>query len=189
MSTTRTVQPRIKRERLPGIPRRPLTPEQQLEALHKAQAQAEQRVQLGVKLFRAAEERLSAQQELTEQLKAEAQRLREQVNAEVEKKLCDYDQWVTRIDVTLTAALDELDKKVNAIADDRQRMCEQVEQLTKRCESMLDQCRRLLEQAGPRPRQAAGDAPDGENAIDDHLYTSILRKLRNEDDPPIDKAA
>ena len=194
MSLTRNTR-HVRRERLPGLPRKALSHEQQVEALRKMQAEADQRVLLGARLFKAADLRLTAQQELIRQIKADADELREQVHAQVDKKLCQYDEEVSQIDVRLTRTLEALEKKVDAIAADRQFLREQLGQMTHRCESMLDQCRYMLEQANdgghhrppaaPPPKQPA----EQPGICDDKLYSSILRKLQQEQDPPLDQAA
>ncbi len=77
MSQARTTPPQ--ETALPGEPvikiTRPLTPQQQAEALRRIHAAATERAQMGAKLFKATDQRYSQQQQLIEQLKQDHEQL------------------------------------------------------------------------------------------------------------------
>ena len=94
---------------LPGLPEMSLTPQQQAEALRRIQNQTEQRVKLGVQLFKAAEARVSQHQALLDRIRAEQEQFRARFTQDMVKSFQTYDQWVGQIDETLTDALRELE--------------------------------------------------------------------------------
>ncbi len=145
---------------LTGLPRRSLTPEQQMEALRKVQAQAEQRVKLGMQLFKSAESRLAAQGDMLDQVRTEHRQLREQVQEDVAKSLQSYDQWMGQIDERFTHAMRQLEQKVDDLADQWDRMRDEMQSMLTRSEAMLDQTRCLIEQKRDRPRQTRRPTPD-----------------------------
>lgn len=131
---------------LTGFNRQPLTPEQQLQALKRVQAQAEQRVKLGMQLFKAAEARLSNQTDVLQQIKTLQKQLREQVNNDVAQSLHQYDQWIGQIDESFTTAIRKLEEKVDAVQANISKSEARMRDMLDRAESMLDQSRCLLEQ-------------------------------------------
>ncbi len=131
---------------LPGFNRQPLTPEQQMQALKRVQAQAEQRVKLGMQLFKAAEARLSSQTDIVQQIKTLQKQLREQVNNDVAKSLHQYDQWIGQIDESFTTAIRKLEEKVDAVQANISKSEARMRDMLDRAEAMLDQSRCLLEQ-------------------------------------------
>jgi len=138
---------------LPGLPRRPLNADQQMEALRKVQTQAEQRVKLGMQLFKSAESRLAAQSDMLERVRQEQKGLREQVQQDVAKSLQSYDQWMGQIDERFTTAMQLLEQKVDAMGQQWQTMRDEMAALMGRSEMLLDQSRCLVEQAQDRPHQ------------------------------------
>jgi hypothetical protein len=141
-------------ESLPGLPRQPLTPEQQMEALRKVQSQAEQRVKLGVQLFKAAEARVTLQRDLLTEAKSAQEQLREQINQDVAKTLQQYDQWIGRIDENFTKAMLKLQERMDALETEQSKAQDKITQMLRRAEALLDQSRYMLahiEQQGPRP--------------------------------------
>ena len=131
---------------LSGFNRQPLTPEQQMQALKRVQAQAEQRVKLGMQLFKAAEARLSSQTDIVQQIKTLQKQLREQVNNDVAQSLHQYDQWIGQIDESFTTAIRKLEEKVDAVQANISKSEARMRDMLDRAEAMLDQSRCLLQQ-------------------------------------------
>ena len=140
---------------LRDLPRKNLTPEQQLEAIRKVQAQAEQRVKLGMQLFKAAEARMTSQQEMVDKFRAEQNALRDQVQQDVAKTLQDYDQWVGRIDESFTHAIQRLEERLAGLETSVAESDERVEKMLERAEGMMEQTRYLLEKAKRTPAETA----------------------------------
>lgn len=141
---------------LRDLPRKNLSPEQQLEAIRKVQAQAEQRVKLGMQLFKAAEARITAQQDLVDQFRRDQNELRDQVQQDVARTLQEYDQWIGRIDESFTRAMQRLEERLDAIEQAAAESDERVQGMVSRAEDLMDQTRYLLEKA---KRPAAHTAP------------------------------
>ncbi len=136
---------------LSGLSRQPLSPEQQMQALKRVQAQAEQRVKLGMQLFKAAEARLSSQTDILGQIKTLQTQLREQVNQDVAKSLHEYDQWVGQIDESFTTAIRKLEEKIDAVHANVANSEARMEHMLKRAEALLDQNRDLVEKNSLKP--------------------------------------
>ncbi|MFG0249549.1 MAG: hypothetical protein ACF8OB_11740 [Phycisphaeraceae bacterium JB051] len=125
------------KQAIPGLPRKPLTPEQQLEALNRVQSQAEARVELGLKLFKAAENHTRSQQKMLDQIKAEQQQLRDQVNEDVAKSLHAYDQWVGQMDENFTRSLQNLEAKIERLQENWQHTQQRIETMIERSAQMF----------------------------------------------------
>ena len=132
---SQTVNP-IKQS-IPGLPRKPLTPEQQLDAISRVQSQAEARVELGLKLFKAAENHTRSQQKMLEQIKNEQQQLREQVNEDVARSLHSYDQWVGQMDESFTRSLQNLEAKIEKLQENWQSTQKRIEVMIERSAEMF----------------------------------------------------
>lgn len=129
---------------LPGLPKRSLTARQQLEALQRVQGQAEQRVKLGVQLFKAAEARTSQYQAMLDQIKAEQEEFRTEFSQDMARSFQVYDKWLGQIDETLTDALSELESKLDKLGTNWAGKQDRTESLINRSEQMLEQSRDLL---------------------------------------------
>lgn len=136
---------------LSGMNRQPLTPDQQLQALKRVQAQAEQRVKLGMQLFKAAEARLSSQTDVLSQIKTLQTQLREQVNQDVAKSLHEYDQWIGQIDESFTTAIRKLEEKIDAVQANVVSSEARIKNMLERAEALLDQNRELAEKNSLKP--------------------------------------
>ncbi len=153
---------------LSGLRRQPLTPEQQLQALKRVQAQAEQRVKLGMQLFKAAEARLSNQTDLIQQIKTLQKQLREQVNNDVAQTLHQYDQWIGQIDESFTTAIRKLEEKIDAVQANVTVSEKKMRQMLDRAEALLDQTRCLLEEQSLQQKtRTTPSQPTAEPAQDD----------------------
>ena len=126
-------------------PRGPLSPKQQSEAIRRVTEQAQQRVQLGMQLFKAAEAYTTHQQDLLREFKGQQESLRDQIQKDVASTLQTYDQWMARFDQSFTRSLAKLEKKVDTLQHQWEASQLQIATLTRRAESLLDQSRVLLE--------------------------------------------
>jgi|GEM_PF-1792176 len=131
---------------LPGLPQDRLTPQEQMDALQRLASQAEERVQLGVQLFKAAEAHTLEHRRMAEQIRADQKKLREEVNEDVTRTLHAYDQWVGQIDESFTGAIRDLESRIDKLQSNWQGTQERIEQMLKRSEDMLKQNRNTLQQ-------------------------------------------
>jgi len=140
-------KPTAQAQVLAKVPRRTMTAEEQLAALAQVQKQAEQRVKLGQQLFKAAEQRLSGQGDILEQVKQEQDKLREQVQQDVAQSLQSYDQWMGRIDEGFTKAIAQLDERLDKVEHQMAGARGEMETMLEHAGSLLEQTQRLLSEA------------------------------------------
>lgn len=147
---------------IPGLPKKPLTPEQQLDALSRVQSQAENRVALGLKLFKAAENHTRSQQNMLDELKAQQQELRDQVNEDVARSLHTYDQWVGKMDENFTNSLQKLENKIEMLQENWMATQKRIETMLERSAELFSQAQGITqvgtvsvasEQVAPEPTQ------------------------------------
>ena len=148
------------RQALPGLPSKALTPQQQLEALARVQNQAEQRVRLGLQLFKAAEAHTTSHQQILEDITAEREKFRDEISKDVARSLHAFDQWIGQMDDTFTQAFLTLEERVDSVEQklvDQQR---HLETMIRQTQKMLDQATALLDgqTIAPTPTSAAFDA-------------------------------
>ena len=145
---------------LPGLPKKPLTPEQQLDALSRVQSQAESRVALGLKLFKAAENHTRSQQNMLDELKIQQQELRDQVNEDVARSLHTYDQWVGKMDENFTNSLQKLEEKIEMLQENWMATQQRIETMLERSAELFSQASgvttvgmepAIVEQVTPQP--------------------------------------
>lgn len=153
-------------ELLARMPRRPLTPEQQMTAIEKVQQQATQRVKLGQQLFEAADARLKQHQEVLKEIQDQQHVLREQVQDDVAKSLQSYDQWMGKIDESFTKAikqvnerLDQLELRVDASRGELEVMIEKATALMGQTQGLMAEAFEGSPQshAGPASTQVTSD--------------------------------
>ena len=116
----------------PGPVRLPTSPRQQ-EALRRLHAQASQRIELGKRLFDAADRRLSAVQ----QFRAEQEALRQELTGDA-----------VRREEALSRRLDELDGRLTAMQREWSQMHDRVGQMLDRTETLLEHTLHLLGDRG-----------------------------------------
>lgn len=124
-------------ELLQAVARRSMSPDQQAEALRAAQARAEQRVKLGMQLFKAAESKLGQQSDLLERIKADQQKLREDVQDDVARTLQSYDQWMGQIDESFTTAVADLQSRLDHVEQSMESKLQEMRGLADRAETIL----------------------------------------------------
>lgn len=131
--------------------------QQQLDAARRAQDQAEQRVKLGVQLFKAAEAHVANHQELVSSVRAEQKELQQKLQEDVARSFQQYDRWVSEVDEGLTDRLHELEGKLDQLQQQWTETEKRIDGLMHRAEAMFDQSRNLLDTAPPQTRRV--DAP------------------------------
>lgn len=170
-----------------------MSPQQQLEAVRRVQAQAEHRVQLGVQFFKAAEARVTGQQAQIDQLKAEQDALRERVETDVGRTIHAYDQWVGQMDENFTRTIHNLEKRVDELHAQWDATQARLDEMMKRAQATLDQSRAMLECAAPdtpttpppQARAATAPMPLDERQVSDEeisIYRTLLRRMQDEKD-------
>ena len=140
-------------ELLAKMPRRPLSVQQQAEALEKVQQQATQRVKLGQQLFEAADARLKQHQKVLDEINDQQKILREQVQDDVAKSLQSYDQWMGRIDESFTKSIRDLNQRLDQLE-------ERVDGSQQEMQSMLAKAGALLQQTQTLLAETFGDAEE-----------------------------
>ncbi len=148
-----------------GATSRPLTPGEQLDAIRKVQAQAEQRVKLGMQLFKAAEAHVSTHREAIDQVRREQAQLQQRVQEDVAKSLQQYDQWLGRIDEGFTRSLQKLEQRLDEMQQQWQASQGQLEAMVRRSEALLDQARQLM--TARRSERQAESKPPADRAADE----------------------
>jgi len=152
-----TAKPQAGAITLPDLPRQPLTPEQQAEAIKRVQAQAEQRVKLGTQLFKAAEATIAEHVAAVNKARQEQSALKQEVQQDVAKSLQTYDQWLGQIDEGFTKSIKRIEDRVEQLEQGCLAMEEawnqteqRLETLMSRAEAMVDASRDMLDQCHTR---------------------------------------
>lgn len=180
------------------LPRGPLTPQQQLEAAQRVQAQAEHRIALSTQFFKAAEARVAGQQAQLDQLKAEQDAMRERLETDVTKTLHAYDQWVGQMDENFTRTIRQLEDRVDKLHEQWVATQARLDTMMKRSTAMLEQSRDLLAKsiharhtaaevppapsATPAPPQARPAKDDAISPQELSIYRTLLRRMQDERD-------
>lgn len=164
---------------LQPTPRQALSPDQQLEALRRVQAQAEQRVKLGQQLFKAAEARVSTHRAMIDEIKGEQAKLRDEVQRDVAQSLQSYDQWVGKLDERLTEAMRSLEARLDTLQNEWQATQAKIEHMLRRSEALLDQSRVLLGHEAPavEPESPLHDKPAPKAQGD--VFSHALKRLED----------
>lgn len=188
----------------PSLPQTtPRSTRQQQQAVELVKAQAEQRVRLGVKLLKAAENQTTHQQRQFEAFKDQEQQAREQLQNDIASTLQTYDQWMARFDERFSAKLRTIEKKVESIESKWTQTEHRIMSLLGRLEALLDH-RRATPAAKPTPQDppvksdqahhTPQSEPDGTvrpppagQHRDPHLdtiYRDALKQLQRDITPP-----
>jgi chromosome segregation ATPase len=138
----------------PGLPQGPLTPAQQVQALSRIQAQAEQRVQLGVQLFKAAEAQTARHREMLDGVKTEQAAFRAEVEEDITRSFHAYDAWIGQVDADLTSSIKALEDKMARLQKEWQGTQSRIEGMVARSERLLSQTRDLMASGPPVPASA-----------------------------------
>ncbi len=178
---------------LPGLPRRALTAAEQAAALQRVQQQADQRLKLGLQLFKAAEAQTTQQHALLDVVKQEQTQLRQEIREDVARSLRDYDLWVGALEKRLVERLDEHEQKLKDLEESWTRIDNRLQTTMLRAETLLDQTRYLLltKSPGSQSAIAAAEKPTGETGssvanADDRaqsaLFSQIMERINAQDE-------
>ena len=181
-----------------------------LDKLRQVQAQAEQRVKLGMQLFKAAEARLAAQHDVLAEVKAQQSELRESIQNDVAASLQTYDQWMGKIDESFTGAIRDLTARLDQLESSFESRINQMERFAAHAQSLLDQAQKLTDQTGEpaliddtnntstpplppfpklsltqvEPAESADEDPLEDDFADDQaVFLRVLEQLRDDDGP------
>lgn len=127
----------------PHLPREAMTPDQHREAVRLAEATAEKRISLGVKLLSAAEAETTQQHRRVDEIRQEQRRWQEGMQRDVASSFKSYDQWVGSFDTRIREDLENLGQRVEHLRSQWHATEQRIEQMVKRSEAMLDRCRDL----------------------------------------------
>lgn len=147
-------------ELLARMPKRPLTPEQQLTAIEKVQQQATQRVKLGQQLFEAADAKLKQHQELLSSIQDQQQIIRDQVQDDVAKSLQSYDQWMGTIDENFTKAIRQINERLDQIEMRVDSSRGELESMIEKATALMGQTQGLMAEAFESQQQFAEPPAD-----------------------------
>lgn len=141
------------------LPSSAMAPEEQKQAIRLAEATADRRVALGVKLLSAAEAETTHQHRLVEEIREEQRQWQEGLQRDVVTSFKSYDQWVDRFDASFRDGLKNLGQRVDQLQDEWIATQKRIEQMLDRSEVMIEQCRGV--EVGPdrRPRRPAAESP------------------------------
>lgn len=97
---------------LSKLPKKPLTAEQQAQAIRQAKEQAQMRVTLGKQLLQAANTRLTQQHDALQAIRTEQTGLRDQLQQDVAQSLQQYDQWLGQADERFSQRFDAIEARM-----------------------------------------------------------------------------
>lgn len=142
----------------PGkIPPRTMTPNEQKDAVRLAEAAADNRVALGVKLLSAAEAETTHQHRLVEEIREEQRKWQEGMQRDVATSFKSYDRWVDRFDASFRDGLNDLGQRVDQLQNQWHATQLRIEQMLERSEAIMD--RGHADEVAPasqrRPRRPA----------------------------------
>ena len=140
----------------PALPshRKTVTPKQQIETSKNVDQQAVDRIQLGLKLFKAAQAHATRQQKIIEKLKSQQEDLRQEIQKDITSSLQTYDQWMAQFDQRFTAKILQLGEKIDAMKDHWVKDHKKIETMIRRAESLLDQTKYLFVATAKRDQAA-----------------------------------
>ncbi len=165
MAPTTATQPNT----LPGVPRKPLDAAEQLDALRRAQGKADQRVKLGLQLFKAAQAHTSQRRDLLDKIKAEQAALKDQLQADMAEKLQRYEHRLENFDGKLAESLDAIEQRIKQLEHDWKAAEQRIESTLRRAQAVL----------GNVPGQTADQTSETTPGI----FTDVIRRLHM-DQPP-----
>ncbi len=147
--TTKPLQPRVKSDvSLPDLPRQPLSPKQQAEAVERASAAAQQRVELGAKLLDAARSQVVSFQSQAQSFRDEQQAFRESVERDVAGSFRQYDGWIERMESRLTTRIERMEGKLDAMEAEWQRVQSKLESFVQRAVTLIEHSQTLVDMVG-----------------------------------------
>ena len=155
---------------------RNLSPQQQLEALRRAQRQAEQRVRLGMQLFKAAEARLAAGQDVVGQVRREQDALRDEMHREREEETTNFNKRIAEVQQSTDTRLGAVERQLTKLQHEWSATQDRMGELVARCQAMLDQTRHLVGRAEQSLRESVV-APSMVEDIPQDLLRNIPEEM------------
>ncbi len=122
-----------------------LPPDEKLAALRRVQAQAEQRIRLGMQLFKAAEAHVSGQQHIVEDLRHAQEQLREDLHSDVARSFRSYDEWMGEFGDQIGDRLEKMEGRIEQLQYRWGEIEKRIGMMVKRAEALVEQSRTLLE--------------------------------------------
>ena len=167
----------------------PMTPSQQLEALRRLQDQAEQRVKLGVELFRAAEAHTTYQDDLLAKIRSQQDRLVEELGTVAGRHEKFRYETSENIDAAM-ACLTGLRKVSERLEQGQQRLETQLESVGEKVQSLeatttqgFDQIRQWLTEVWLRTGEANSSSAPNEAGGDVEVSSQDRSSDIMQDDP------
>lgn len=150
------------------LPRGPLSPMQQLEALRRVQLQAEQKLKLGTQLFKAAQTTASQHLAVVEQLRREQSDLRERMREDLEQSLGRFELRLNHAENGLTQGLDKVNERLERLESEWGQMQLRMEAMAARADALLMQATDVLGQSAQMLTQVAAQqsGPASNQAFD-----------------------
>ena len=134
----------------PGQTRLTLTAQQRTEALRRIQAQADQRVTLGVQLFKAAEAHTTHQHDLLGRIKTDQQQVKQELQqdlAGVLKSIASYDQQLDRFENLFSAVMTAMAKRIDSIYNKQIEAEQRINETVKQVVDLLEKTQHLMDEA------------------------------------------
>lgn len=122
-----------------------LPPQEKLAALRRVQLQAEQRIRLGMQLFKAAEAHVTGQQGIVEDLRQAQEQLREDLHSDVARSFRSYDEWMAEFGGRITDRMEKMESRIEQLQHRWTEIEKRINQMVKRAEALVEQSRCLLE--------------------------------------------
>lgn len=122
-----------------------LPPDEKLAALRRVQAQAEQRIRLGMQLFKAAEAHVSGQQHIVEDLRQAQEQLREDLHSDVARSFRSYDEWMGEFGDQISDRIEKMEGRIEQLQHRWGEIEKRIGMMVKRAEALVEQSRTLLE--------------------------------------------
>jgi hypothetical protein len=122
-----------------------LPPQEKLAALRRVQLQAEQRIRLGMQLFKAAEAHVTGQQGIVEDLRNSQAQLREDLQSDVARSFRSYDEWMGEFGGRITDRMEKMESRIEQLQHRWVEIEKRIHQMVKRAEALVEQSRHLLE--------------------------------------------
>lgn len=122
-----------------------LPPAEKLAALRRVQLQAEQRIRLGMQLFKAAEAHVAGQQGIVEDLRQAQEQLREDLHSDVARSFRSYDEWMAEFGGRIADRMEKMESRIEQLQHRWVEIEKRINQMVKRAEALVEQSRCLLE--------------------------------------------
>jgi len=172
---------------LPGMPRKPLDATKQLEAIRRVQSQAENRIKLGLQLFKAAEGHTSRRRDILEDIKTDQKNIRDQLQSEMVENFQRYEHRIDSFDDKVTRTIESLDKRIGQLQEEFAAAETRIQTLLQRAEQLLDSPAPSVSPPDAIPvisstdspsSQVSDSPPPSDQLIEDpQIFTRVIHRL------------